>query len=423
MSEAAVAVVALLIGVWALTSGWAARYDVTGPITFTFAGYLLGNPDWGPLDIAVGTSSLHTIAEVTLVLILFSDAARVHMAELRRDVALPTRLLGIGLPLSVILGGLIAAALLDALPWALAGFLGAALAPTDAALSAQVIGDERIPMRLRRGLNVESGLNDGIATPIVTVMLAIAASQIGVITESEAFEAFAALRELAIGVVVGLGFGWLGARLIALATTRHWVAPGGRRIAVLALAIGAFATTLAADGNGFVAAFTAGIVFGTTLDRRTTDLERSTELPELAGQLLALVVWFLFGATLVPIGLEYVDLPILVYAVASLTVVRMIPVGLAMYRSGLDRPSVVFLSWFGPRGLASVVFALLAIEELGETSVLVNEAVATVSITVLLSVILHGVSATPGGRRYAQREQQEEDAAHPPRPRLTGPSA
>lgn len=419
MSEAAVAVVAVLIGIWALTSGWAARYDVTGPITFTIAGYLLGNPDWGPLDIAVGTASLHTIAEVTLVLILFSDAARVHMAELRRDVALPARLLGIGLPLSVISGGLIAAVLLDALPWALAGFLGAALAPTDAALSAQVIGDERIPMRLRRGLNVESGLNDGIATPIVTVMLAVAASQIGVVTESEAFEAFAALRELAIGVAVGLAFGWVGARLITLAATHRWVAPGGRRIAVLALAIGAFATTQATDGNGFVAAFTAGIVFGATLDRATTDLERAGELPELAGQLLALVVWFLFGATLVPIGFEHVDVPILVYAVASLTVIRMIPVALAMFHSGLDRPSIGFLAWFGPRGLASVVFALLAIEELGESSAVVNEAVATVAITVLLSVILHGVSAGPGGRRYVQREEREA-AEHPPRPRPSG---
>ena len=419
MTEAAVAVVTLLIMIWALTSRWAARYDVTGPITFTLAGYVLGNPDWGPLDVAVGTDSLHAIAEVTLVLILFSDAARVHMAELRRDVALPARLLGVGLPLSVILGGLIAAALLDALPWALAGFLGAALAPTDAALSAQVIGDERIPMRLRRGLNVESGLNDGIATPIVTVMLAIAASQIGVVTESEAFEAFAALRELAIGVAVGLVFGWVGARLITLAARRRWVAPGGRRIAVLALAIGAFAATLAADGNGFVAAFTAGIVFGATLDRRTTDLGQAGELPELAGRLLALVVWFLFGATLVPIGFEHVDLSILVYAVLSLTLIRMIPVALAMFRSGLDRPSVVFLAWFGPRGLASVVFALMAIEELGETSPVVDEAVATMAITVLLSVILHGVSAGPGGRRYVQREQQE-TSADPPRARPSG---
>ena len=184
MTEATVAVIALLVLGWAVVSGALARHDITGPFVFAVAGYVLANPDWGPLTVDVDAASVHVIAEVTLALVLFSDAARVNLAELRRDLAIPVRLLGIGLVLSVVLGSVLAGWILGGFPWALAGFVGAALAPTDAALSVQVINDERIPLRLRRALNVESGLNDGIATPIVVFMLAVAASQLGLVSHS-----------------------------------------------------------------------------------------------------------------------------------------------------------------------------------------------------------------------------------------------
>ena len=179
---------------------------------------------------------------------------------------------------------------------------------------------------------------------------------------------------------------------------------------------------LAFDTNGFIAAFVAGIAFGALLDRKVVDLEKDTELTELGGELLALVVWFLFGATLVPLAFDELDGRTFVYAVASLTVIRMVPVALSLVRSGIDRPSVVFIGWFGPRGLASVVFALLAIEELGETAPEVRRAVATVALTVLLSVVLHGITARPGGRRYVQSEQHTRWSGHrspqsAPRPR------
>lgn len=416
MTESTVAVMALLVLGWAIISGPLARHNITGPLLFMIAGYLLGNPDWGPLSVDVEAPAIHVVAEVALALVLFSDAARVNIPELRRDLSLPVRLLAIGLPLSVILGGLLAAGLLDDLPWALAGFLGAALAPTDAALSVQVINDERIPMRPRRALNVESGLNDGIATPIVTVMLAVAAVQLGIESESESFEAGAALRELGAGVIVGLVLGHGGALVMTWAARHTWIVAGGRRLATLGVAISAFAVTLAIDGNGFIAAFVAGIAFGARLDDDDADIERVGELPELGGELLGLVVWFLFGATLIPVALEHLDAPIVAYALASLTIVRMLPVALCMIRSGLDRPSVLFVAWFGPRGLASVVFALLAIEELGETSPLANQAVAAVALTVLLSVVLHGATAGPGGRRYVQRERSDSKGALRARP-------
>jgi sodium/hydrogen antiporter len=401
VTESTTLALALLVVGWAIFSGALARHNLSGPLVFAVAGYLLANPDWGPLDIHVDAPSVHVVAEVTLALVLFSDASRVNVTELRRDVWLPARLLAIGLPLSIALGSLLAAVLFD-LPWALAGFIGAALAPTDAALSAQVIDDERIPLRLRRVLNVESGLNDGIATPIVTFMLAVAASQIGVDRHSASYDAGQALRELGGGVAVGLIVGLAGAALLVIASRHQWIAPGGHRLATLAVAIASFSAALAIDSNGFIAAFVAGITFGAWLNRSEQAAKEVRELPELGGELLALVVWFLFGATLVHVAFDVLDVPLVVYAVASLTIIRALPVALCLARAGLDRPSVAFIAWFGPRGLASIVFALLAVEELDNTSPAVQTAVAAVSLTVLLSVVLHSVSAGPFGRRYVQ---------------------
>lgn len=415
VTEAIVAVVGLLVFAWAVASGKLARRNVTGPLVFVIAGYLIGNPDWGPLPVAVGATSVHVVAEVTLALVLFADAARVNVHELRRDIALPVRLLGIGLLLSVIIGALLAGGLLKDIPWGLAGFLGAALAPTDAALSVQVITDERIPMRLRRALNVESGLNDGIVTPIVTVMLAVAASQLGAVSHGVSFEVGAAFRELAVGAGIGLVAGAGGGTLISVAARRGWIAAGGRQLATLALALSAFAAALALDANGFIAAFVAGAAFGATLDTRVTELERADELPELGGEFLALVVWFLFGATLLPIAVDHLGGHTVVYALLSLSVVRMVPVALALQGAGLDRPSVVFIAWFGPRGLASVVFVLLAVEELGVSSPAVTETVAAAVLTVVLSVVLHGITAGPGGRSYVHHEHAQTETPPPAR--------
>ena len=392
---------ALLFG-WSIVSGVMSRRNITGPLVFAAVGYLLCNPDWGPIPIDIEAESIKVIAEITLALVLFSDTARVNITELRRDLSLPVRLLGIGLPLSVIIGAVLASVLLTDIPWGLAGFVGAALAPTDAALSIQVIEDKRIPIRLRRSLNVESGLNDGIATPIVSVMLAVAASQLGLVSESPSFEAGSALRELGAGVVVGLVVGVGGAMLITLAAKRRWIAGGSRRLATLALAVVAFEFAVEIHGNGFIAAFVAGIAFGAKLDPNVSDLDRVAELPELGGELLGLVVWFLFGAALLPLGFEYLDARLVVYALLSLTVIRMLPVALSLIGSGLDRPSVAFIAWFGPRGLASVVFGLLAIEDLGDDSLPVQQAVSAVTLTILLSILLHGITAGPGGRRYVQ---------------------
>ena len=402
MDEIGFSVLMLLLVAWAIASRLLARFNVTGAMVFLAAGYVLANPTWGVIVVDVDAPSMHLLVELTLALLLFSDAAREKLDRLRRDALLPTRLLAVGLPLSLLLGTLFAAWIFDDYSWALAGFVGATLAPTDAALSAPVINDERLSHRVRGGLNVESGLNDGMATPIVAFSLAVVASELGLGDHGDSAET-GALVELALGVLVGVSVGLVGAGLITLGSRRGWMVPGGRRFATLPLALASFAIAASLDGNSFVAAFVAGLAFGATLPSDVTRVEEAVELPQLLGELLALVVWFFFGAALLPVALQHVSVSTALYAFLSLTVVRMVPVAVALLGSGTDKATVLFLGWFGPRGLASVVFALLAVEELGASPV-VMQAVSVVTLTVLLSVVLHGLSAAPLGGRFLHNQ-------------------
>lgn len=393
------AVATCLIG-WSLVSGRLERLDVSGPVLFVLLGLVLCNSPVLGLDVSVEAESVHLLAEVTLVLLLFADASQVDAGDLRRDTGLPARLLGLGLPLTFAAGFGLAAALFTSMPWELAALLGAVLAPTDAALSDAVVSDDSLPVHIRRSLNVESGLNDGIATPAVTSFLASAATVIGVgaYRSTVAGAGMSALVDLVGGIAVGAAVGGVGGWLIGGARRRGWMAPGSRRIAVLGLALLAFSCSADLDVNYFVAAFVAGFAF-----RAATgpELEEATELPELLGRILALGVWFVFGAAMLLPGLKLVDWRIAVYAVASLTVIRMVPVAVALIGSGTRRADVLFIGWFGPRGLASVVFGLLVIEELPRTDPMVQTVLSTVVLTVALSVVAHGISARPLSARLA----------------------
>lgn len=419
MGEVGFAVLMLLVLAWAVVSHLLERSNVPTALVFLSSGYVLANPGWGVLDVDVDVPPMHLLVELTLALLLFSDAAQVDVARLRRDVGFPSRLLGIGLPVSIATGAVGAAVLLDDLTWGLAAFVGAALAPTDAALSAPVINDRRVPQRVRRILNVESGLNDGIATPVVAFTLTVAAADLAGHDPGFALEG-RALRELVLGILVGAIVGALGIGLISACSRRGWTAVGGGRVATMAAALASFSLALALHGNGFIAAFVAGIAFAARRPDAAEETPSATEpgedpadqttdelveLPELVGRLLALAVWFLFGAALLPLALDHLTATAVLYAVLSLTVFRMLPVALALLGSGTDRSTVLFVGWFGPRGLASVVFALLAVEELGTTSAVVAEACSVVTLTVLLSVVFHGVSAAPLGRAYARRQR------------------
>ena len=396
MTESTIVALALLVLVWSVLSGRLARSDVSGPFLFVAVG-LIGawaGLSWAEVDL--GTSTVHQVAEVTLALVLFADASRLDVRGLRQDLGTPARLLLIGLPLAIALGWAVGLVLFPDLPMPLVWLLAAALAPTDAALSASLIADDRVPARVRRELNVESGLNDGIVTPVVTLCIAIAASEsVGLDPATDIPEA---LRELGLGLVVGGAVGTLGAAAIEQAHRRRWIQPGGRRLAILALAVLAFSVAGVIDANGFVAAFVAGLGFAAVA--RTPQVRQATQLTELAGELAALIVWYTFGATLVVPSLEDLTPARVAYAVASLTVIRMGAVAVAMVGRRGGWPPVAFLGWFGPRGLASVVFALLAVEQLGTADPQVELVADVITLTVLLSVVAHGVTAQPLAARF-----------------------
>ncbi len=338
------------------------------------------------VDIQVNSFTVRTIAEITLALVLFSDASRVNFHSLRRDAAVPARLLLIGLPITIGLGcavGLIVFGGID--PW-VAAVIGAAVAPTDAALGAPIMEDESIPRRVRRILNVESGLNDGIATPVVMFFIAGAATEAHV---AGATGPAAALADLVIGAAVGGTLAAAGGWLLEQATKRGWASSSFRPVAVLGLALSSYTVAVGAGGNGFVAAFVGGLAFGWVMKR---DESEALELTADAGTVGSIIIWFLFGALLIP-TLEHVTGTMVLYAALSLTLVRMVPVALSLMGAGLDRATVGIMGWFGPRGLASVVFALIAFDTIDPVDA--RFVLGTVTVVVLMSVVAHGVSARP----------------------------
>jgi NhaP-type Na+/H+ or K+/H+ antiporter len=392
VSVSDLAIVAVLVFGWGTLSARLERFDVTAPIIFVLAGLLLTHGPLAFLGVTPSKELIKELAEFTLALVLFSDASRVGLHELRVDAGLYLRLLGGALPLTIGLGTLLALALGGTSIW-LALLIGAALAPTDAALGAGMMANPVIPARIRRLINVESGLNDGIATPFVSIAIAAVATGGEIVGHGPA----AAVAELALGILVGVAVGGAGGLLVNVARRRGWAAEGFAGAAVLGLAVCAYASAVALHGNGFIAAFVAGLAFGTTAGRRGEPL---VPFVEETGALVSLLVWLAFGAVAVVPALKLLTWQVVLYAVLSLTVIRMVPVAVGLAGTGLDRATVALVGWFGPRGLASVVFALLALEDIGSPTA--NHAVAVITITVLLSVVVHGATSDPLASRYAR---------------------
>ncbi|MEV6304340.1 cation:proton antiporter [Actinoplanes sp. NPDC051861] len=400
MGVAAVALIALVVFSWGLLSARLGRADLSAPIVFVTVGLLLAEvlPD-------LTSESVKLFAEVTLVWVLFADASRVGLRELRADLGLYARLLGLGLPLTIAAGTVLAVWVLDGAGLWMALLVGAALAPTDAALGSSVMTNPAVPERIRRVINVESGLNDGIATPVVMVAIA------GVLAAEDAQQhgVSAALVELAIGLAAGIAVGTVGGQGLRMARRRGWASDDFTGPAVLALSLFSYAGALWLHGNGFVAAFVAGLAFGHFARRGGA---KEVYYVEQTAGLMSLLTWLLFGAVAVPIVLGSADWRIVAYAILSLTLVRMLPVALVLIGTRLPASTVAFIGWFGPRGLASVIFAVIALEELhGEA----DSAVAVIGLTVLFSVLAHGFSAKPLAGRYAASVAHHAHAA-PDRP-------
>lgn len=392
---AVLAGVIVLYGAVALRLG---RWSVSMPIIFVAVGYLLGSGGTGLLDISPTAESIRALAELTLAVLLFADASTLHLQQVRRDARLPLRLLTVGLVFTIGLGTMVGLGLLPAEGFALAALLGAILAPTDAALGLPIFNNAKVPVRIRRALNVESGLNDGIATPFVTLFLSIAVASEG---QGQSNWLAVALAEIGIGVVVGIIAGALSGWLMTQTARRGWTSGGTEQIAILGTALVAYFGAVALQGNGFIAAFIGGLVFGAVTHPRFVE---QTEFTETVGTVLSLLVWVLFGAVLLPLAFQFTaDWRPIAYAVLSLTLVRMLPVALALVGTHLRADTVSVMGWFGPRGLASVVFTLLAFDELQTAGRPVETLVAVAGWTIVASVLAHGLSAQSVAVWYASR--------------------
>jgi NhaP-type Na+/H+ or K+/H+ antiporter len=367
---------------------------LTAPMFFTAAGLLLGVEALGFIEPAADGAEVKILAEATLTVVLFSDASRIDLGALRRTVGIPARLLGIGLPLTIVAGFLAGLVVLGDLAWPEALVLAIILAPTDAALGQAVVTSPRLPVRVRQSLNVESGLNDGICVPLFFIALAVALAEDGAIGGGNAIELVA--EKIGYGVLGGVVAGLAAAAVVVYAGGRRFVDETWLQVVPLAGALLAFGLAEAIGGSGFIAAFVGGAVFGGLRRRQGGDV---SHLIEQSGAVLAAVTFVVFGAVLFGPALRDLSWQIAVYAVLSLTVVRMVPVAISLLGSGARRPTVAFLGWFGPRGAASIVFALLLLEEEtlpGQSLILV-----TAFVTVGLSVLVHGLTAAPLASRYA----------------------
>jgi sodium/hydrogen antiporter len=368
---------------------------LTAPLLFVVAGVVLGPAGLGIAEFALDEHTVLMLGEIALAVVLFTDAAQTNLRVLRQNEAMPLRLLGIGMPLTIALGTGVAAFLLTDLTFWEAAIVGTVLAPTDAALGQPVVSNPRVPARIRQALNVEAGLNDGLSVPFLALFLTLAEAEEEHLSAS-VWVRFA-LEQIGWGVLVGVGVGAVGGWLVSRALRRGWITDPFQRLSLLALAIIAWALADAIGGNGFIAAFVGGLVIGPTVERVGERLIRFTEAE---GQLLNLSVFFIFGVLAAGL-IRSLSWTIVLYALLSLTVIRMLPVALSLLGTRLRGVTVLFAGWFGPRGLASVVLGLVVIEEAPLLAGR-DEVELAVTLTVLLSVLLHGVTAAPLSAAYAR---------------------
>ncbi len=389
----------VLFVAYALFSRRLGRSSVTGPMLFMAAGLVAawivvgGGSAAEVLQLELSNETIQVLLEATLVIVLFSDAVLIDYRAVRSEATIPTRLLGIGLPLTIIAGIAAAMLLFPGLGFWPAAIIAIILAPTDAALGQAVLANRSVPAAVRQGLSVESGLNDGIAVPFLAIAVAGAADELQ--TGSEIATLF--LEEIGLAIVVGIIVGRCGSWLLSECMSRGWMGGEGRRVLVVVLALLSYALADPIGGSGFIAAFVGGLTFGRFTRSAYPDI---TRFSEAVSHLLTMTSFFVFGALILGPVLGEVDWRVVAYAVASLTVVRMVPVAISLIGTRSDVRTQLYIGWFGPRGLASLVFVGTVVLESGLP--FTEEVILVVAVTVGCSVLAHGISAWPLSNRYGR---------------------
>ncbi|MCL1143595.1 cation:proton antiporter [Shewanella gaetbuli] len=381
---------------YSLVAGRFERSMISGPMVFVVVGFVLGPSVLNWIGQGMDGMAIRIFADITLAIVLFCDASNSNLKVLKNHINLPTRMLLYGLPGSIMLGFAVGYLLFPDLTIFEIAALATMLAATDAALGKAVVSSPVVPAKLREGLNIESGLNDGICVPILLVFLALAAGSVAEGEVSELAVHFL-VEELGIGLAVGLGVTFIGVKLIKWSHSKGWITDVWSQNIVLSLALSAFALSQELGGSGYIAAFSGGLLFGYLCQEHKHKLLLPTEG---IGEIMALLTWFLFGALIIGKAFHEFTWTMLIYALLSLTIIRMLPIFLVLGKKGGNVSSRLFLGWFGPRGLASIVFVIIMLDK----DLPGGEFIAmTVMCTVFISLIAHGMSAQPLAKWISKR--------------------
>ncbi|MFT5235990.1 MAG: NhaP-type Na+/H+ or K+/H+ antiporter [Shewanella sp.] len=393
-------IIALLVLLYGYISKALSRLNISGPMVFTCFGLLLSPLGLNLTQVEVDSSFVKIIVEIALVLVLFADAALLDFKLLKQSWKIPARLLFIGLPITIVVGTFVATLIFPEEPLTYLLLLALLLTPTDAALGKAVVTDPKVPARIRLSINVESGLNDGIVFPIVLTVVAMIIS--GLTEAQDNGWMGYVVEQIIFGALVGGAVGYLGTKLTMKSVEKGWMELSYENLIPIALAILSFYLAESVGGNGFIAAFFAGLYAGNTSEKTRQHIEDFTETE---GELFVLMSFFLFGLVFVPVTLPYITFDVVLYAFLSLTVLRILPVMICLIGAKLDLATMAFIAWFGPRGIASILYVLIVVHKIG-TMEGYETIYAVVTLTVLMSILAHGLTAQPFANWYAKSHKE-----------------
>ncbi len=399
--NSAIIIISMVVLIYGHYSKLLLRFNISGPMIFAGIGVLLSSLGLDVIkDASPDAEIVQIIAELALIIVLFSDASAINLKKLRQEWTIPARLLFIGLPLTIVFAAFMAKLIFPDEAFMYLLLMSLILAPTDAALGKAVVTDKKVPEKIRSSINVESGLNDGIVFPmLITVAAIISAGQAG----DSSWLSYVA-QQIIFGAVIGASIGYLAAMVSKKAIEKNFIESGYKNLMPIALAIMAYYLSDHFGGNGFIAAFFTGLFLGNYNENIRKNIE---DFAESEGELLILISFVIFGFVFIPATIEFWDFKVFLFAALSLTVLRMIPVAISLIGTKFDLATVLFIGWFGPRGIASVLYVLIVVNSLH--SIKGHEVIySVITVTVLFSIILHGLTAQPFSRLYGKTHNDKD---------------